>query len=270
MSASSRAGLHGWRTSFISAFRRNAISPLIISPRRKLMHDASSGSGLGQINWLSSSLNGHMIDNMFAASQSSRWLEAVGGNGKLWTGGWGDLDLLSYLCSTHLRRRGPTRKGSLYTVKSANGLMDIEWRKIKTIKSGESLWEGHFLSPVQDNTLPPESLRARCQMIVPRDHDSPAAGLSSPAWIHLAGTGDQGFSMRRSLALPLAREGTASLILESPFYGQRRPSTQRGPKLRHVTDLLSLGNATIEESLALLRWLKSSNYGPLGVCGFSM
>jgi hypothetical protein len=37
-----------------------------------------------------------------------------------------------------------------------------------------------------------------------------------------------------------------------------------------VSDLLSLGNATIEETLALLRWLRAAGHGPLGVCGFSM
>ncbi len=37
-----------------------------------------------------------------------------------------------------------------------------------------------------------------------------------------------------------------------------------------MSDLLSLGNATIEETLALLAWLRAAGYWPLGVCGFSM
>jgi len=234
------------------------------------MHgNASSGSGFGQIQWLSSS-TGHVVDNLFAGAHCSRWVEALGGNGKLWTGGWGDLDLLQHLSRTHLRRRGPARAGSLYPVKTSNGLLDIDWRMVKQNNTGEILWEGEFQTPVQDGSLPTASLTARCQLITPRGHSSPQTGGSAPVWIHLAGTGDQGFSMRQMLGLPLAREGTASLILESPFYGRRRPQTQRGPKLQHVSDLLSLGNATIEESLALMRWLNASNYGPLGVCGFSM
>lgn len=32
--------------------------------------------------------------------------------------------------------------------------------------------------------------------------------------------------------MPLAEQGVASLILEGPFYGQRRPANQIGSKLR--------------------------------------
>jgi hypothetical protein len=49
-----------------------------------------------------------------------------------------------------------------------------------------------------------------------------------PRVIQLAGTGDHGFGgRRRSLALPLARDhGVASLILENPYYGPRKPKQQ--------------------------------------------
>lgn len=46
----------------------------------------------------------------------------------------------------------------------------------------------------------------------------------------------------------------ASIILESPYYGKRRPLYQKGSKLTHVSDLLTLGRATIEESLSILHW----------------
>jgi hypothetical protein len=44
--------------------------------------------------------------------------------------------------------------------------------------------------------------------------------------LHLAGTGDHGFSRRLVTALPLVSEGIAALILESPYYGRRRPIHQ--------------------------------------------
>ena len=59
-------------------------------------------------------------------------------------------------------------------------------------------------------------------------------------------------------------------MLESPFYGSRRPWDQSGCRLRHVSDLLTLGRATIEESAALLYWAKGKGFWPLGVCGLSM
>jgi len=70
--------------------------------------------------------------------------------------------------------------------------------------------------------------------------------------IHLAGLGDYTFVMRRLMMWPLARDqGIASLILQVPFYGDRKPAWQRGTKLEHVSDLLSAGNATIEVNLSL-------------------
>ena len=47
-------------------------------------------------------------------------------------------------------------------------------------------------------------------------------------------------------------QGTATLVLESPFYGSRMPAVQTGSRLQRVSDLLTLGRATIEEGLFLL------------------
>lgn len=57
------------------------------------------------------------------------------------------------------------------------------------------------------------------------------------------------------------------MVLESPFYGARKPAAQRGSKLLRVSDLLALGWATIAESIALLNWLREEGYGPLGGSG---
>ena len=54
------------------------------------------------------------------------------------------------------------------------------------------------------------------------------------------------------------------MILESPYYGSRRPPWQEGSKLRRVSDLLTLGRATIEESLYLLAWAQRQQYRHLG------
>ena len=62
-------------------------------------------------------------------------------------------------------------------------------------------------------------------------------------------------------------QGIATLALESPFYGQRKPHYQQGSKLLHVSDLLLLGRATIEESLLLLHWLgQAAGHERLGGC----
>ena len=59
-------------------------------------------------------------------------------------------------------------------------------------------------------------------------------------------------------------QGVATMVLESPFYGRRRPQNQQGSRLLRVSDLLVLGRATIEESLCLLDWAGRQGYGKLG------
>mmetsp|Transcript_67056 Transcript_67056/g.179235 ORF Transcript_67056/g.179235 Transcript_67056/m.179235 type:complete len:267 (-) Transcript_67056:26-826(-) len=59
-------------------------------------------------------------------------------------------------------------------------------------------------------------------------------------------------------------------VWQSAYYGTRRPKRQTAGKLRRVSDMLSLGNATIEETLLMLRWLRAAGFWPLGICGFSM
>lgn len=53
------------------------------------------------------------------------------------------------------------------------------------------------------------------------------------------------------------------MVLESPFYGARRP-VQDSNRLLRVSDLLVLGRVTIEESLCLLNWSHRQGYGKLG------
>ncbi len=59
-------------------------------------------------------------------------------------------------------------------------------------------------------------------------------------------------------------QGISTMVLESPYYGVRRPAGQEGSRLLHVSDLLVLGRATIEESLCLLDWAHRQGYGKLG------
>ncbi|KAH6558415.1 hypothetical protein KP509_1Z065600 [Ceratopteris richardii] len=87
----------------------------------------------------------------------------------------------------------------------------------------------------------------------------------------LSGTGDHGFQRRLKLGAPLLKDNIATMVLESPFYGNRRPKQQPGARLLCVSDLLLLGRVTIEEARALLHWLKEEGgFNKLGVCGLSM
>ena len=149
----------------------------------------------------------------------------------------------------------------------------IEWRRVEhdaryADKHAYSVFRGTFPTLARSSAydaLPEESRTAHVLWVSPHH---PAPG--SPTVVHLAATGDHGFSRRQHLATPLVAHGIGSIALESPFYGVRKPAQQRGAKLRRVSDLLLLGKATIEESLFLLRWLSERGHSRLGVSGLSM
>lgn len=129
---------------------------------------------------------------------------------------------------------------------------------------------GYFISPLEDivpGILPPESVKARFQFIVPKKWKQ-----HRPVCIHLAGTGDHFFWRRRTLiARPMIKEaGMASLLLENPYYGYRKPKDQIRSSLRNVSDLFVMGGALILESAVLLHWLEREGYWPLGMTGISM
>ncbi|KAH9555075.1 hypothetical protein CY35_08G095900 [Sphagnum magellanicum] len=89
--------------------------------------------------------------------------------------------------------------------------------------------------------------------------------------IWLVCTGDHGFERRLRLGAPLLKQNIATMVLESPFYGKRRPPLQSGSRLLCVSDLLLLGRATIEEARTLLYWMQNEiGFKKLGVCGLSM
>ncbi|XP_036933169.1 protein ABHD18 isoform X1 [Acanthopagrus latus] len=130
--------------------------------------------------------------------------------------------------------------------------------------------DGFFISPLEHlvpGILPPEAVKARFQFIVPKRWKK-----NRPVCIHLAGTGDHFFWRRRTLmARPMIKEaGMASLLLENPYYGYRKPKDQLRSSLKNVSDLFVMGGALILESTVLLRWLEREGYWPLGMTGISM
>ncbi|KAK9820289.1 hypothetical protein WJX72_008631 [[Myrmecia] bisecta] len=147
----------------------------------------------------------------------------------------------------------------------------VTWKRTgEGVRHGTAyeLLEGTFRTPcfgrVYD-ALPVESRSARVQLLLPKQEAQRRACV-----VHLAGTGDHHFTRRLNLGFPLLAQGIATMALESPFYGARRPPGQAGAKLMHVSDLLVLGRATIEESLCLLNWLQLQGFQRLGMSGFSM
>nr|CAB3219655.1 uncharacterized protein C4orf29 homolog [Phallusia mammillata] len=143
------------------------------------------------------------------------------------------------------------------------------------IKSNNcTLVKGHFVTPLMEivPNLVPNSIKvANFEVVLPKGKRFGKLSSQKPACIHMAGTGDHGFSRRRELlAKPLLNSGITSLLLENPFYGVRKPKEQWRSGLLKVSDLFVMGSCLILEAQVLLHWLKQLGYGPLGLTGISM
>jgi pimeloyl-ACP methyl ester carboxylesterase len=166
--------------------------------------------------------------------------------------GWGDLPRLREMI-----RRGDQP--------GAPRSIDVLWGETRETQNAV-FRQGAFLSPYSDMPLPRESEQAFFEMVMPRK-----AMPETPVCIHLAATGDEGFSRRRQFfALPLLKYGIGSVILENPWYGRRRPAGQQKKMLNHFSDLAAMGGAAAEEGRSLLFWLKKQGYKKTGICGVSM
>jgi pimeloyl-ACP methyl ester carboxylesterase len=126
--------------------------------------------------------------------------------------------------------------------------------------------EYRFPSPHPERGLPEASQVAHCMLVLPRQWDHRTRLV-----VHLAATGDEGYADRyRLLALPLLQHGIGSVILENPFYGVRKPSSQKGTYVETVSNLWLMGMTTVAETRVILSWLAQQGFHRLGVCGISM
>ncbi len=171
--------------------------------------------------------------------------------GFLYREGFGDVAVLSKiadLIETYSRARDP---GEVV-------LRDMT--PMRTVAGGK-VRSAAFESPAP-TPLPKESRAARVELWLPERH------LEGAMCIVLASTAEEGFLRRRPLAKRLLADGIGSILLESPFYGTRRPRGQRGPVLRTVADQLAMSTAMVDEARALLTWAHRQGYFP-GVTGYS-
>lgn len=163
-------------------------------------------------------------------------------------GGWGDEAELARGLDASLRDQAPPA-------------VAIRWTRARS-HGHARLREGEFRSP--DAGLPLESRDARVLLVEPRDGE--ARGLV----VALASWGDEGFGGRRAMLAEATRARIAALILETPFYGARRRVGQEGPRLRYVSDFVTMGRATVLEARALMAWARERYHPRVGVTGYSM
>jgi dienelactone hydrolase len=137
--------------------------------------------------------------------------------------------------------------------------IDVSW-SAPVERHKVRLTRGNFPSPSAE-LLPPASRLATVLRVDPLVEPEGTCLL-------MASFNDHGYATRLNLATRLADHGIASLILENPYYGERRPS--RGQPLRTVVDFFSMGASAVLEGRAILNILNRELPTPIGVAGYSM
>ncbi len=142
---------------------------------------------------------------------------------------------------------------------AATGPLELHWGPERD-NGGVVVRDAVFDSPAA--ALPPSSRTGVVRRIGP-------ATAARAACVWMAAWNDHGYATRTRLALPLARMGIASLMLENPYYGARRVGDERTQPVATVADFAVMGHAAVTEGCALLATLRSEDI-PLGVAGYSM
>ncbi|KAL6731551.1 hypothetical protein Aduo_002403 [Ancylostoma duodenale] len=181
---------------------------------------------------------------------------------KLFTKSWGRPETFRELMKHKLEVMSQRRAEECW--KSLKMEMIIEKEQVTR---GIRMIQGRFRSPhamVYPNQMPGCLQWARWRAYLP-------AMQRKGVCIHLAGTGDHSY-IRRELgfARGLLEDGIGSILLQNPFYGERKPPSQFRSSLENVSDLFVMGAALISECNYLIDWAKSEGYGPMALSGVSM
>lgn len=190
---------------------------------------------------------------------ADRVVAAATGIPKMFYQGLGDPELINSLVEQS-RDLGPP------------GEIEMHWTGSKRHRDGSHTLSGWFRSPTERLPLPPEVRTANFQLLLPPDaFDVPRPRVC----VHLAGTGDSTYIARKFLAKPLLKnedpaKRIGALILENPYYGHRRPHGQQQTRLRRLVDQFLMNLTTVQETRALLNWLREEGFERVGVTGYSM
>ncbi|XP_002162928.3 protein ABHD18 [Hydra vulgaris] len=187
---------------------------------------------------------------------------------KFFSQGWGDIELLKKIAKFQASVLDKNQLGDIHSI-----LENTEIKLFKVVEdkndSSVNIFRGQFVSPLTKllpHALPLKSEIVNFEVVMPSGDNKPAM------CIHLAGTGDHHFWWRKkSMAIPLANEyKIGSILLENPYYGQRKPKNQVRSSVNYVSDIFVMGCALLVESITLFLWCQKNGFGPLGITGISM
>jgi len=163
---------------------------------------------------------------------------------RIFPGGWGDA-------------AGVQSLGDVSQFTDDTPDIVIAWRRTE-VNSDHTVRDGRFETFVD---VPPEA-RIACIRVI-----EPASGTKRLCLL-MAAWNDHGYDTRERLALELIKHGIGSVMLENPYYGDRRVTGPDEQPVPTVADFARMGFGAVAEGRALVRYF-SGDY-VMGVAGYSM
>ena len=163
---------------------------------------------------------------------------------RIFPGGWGDREIVARMEDTS-------------SVLAAPPELNISWERTKHLPD-RTVRDGSFPA-ITD--VPPQAATAHIRVIAP-PRGTARLCLLMAAW------NDHGYDTRQQLADELLRRNIGSLILEIPYYGQRRLVGPDEQPIKTVADFARMGLGAVAEGRALLQHFR--NDYAMGVSGYSM
>ncbi|CAK5064915.1 unnamed protein product [Meloidogyne enterolobii] len=139
------------------------------------------------------------------------------------------------------------------------------------VRNGIQIQQGWFISPMNDISSRFFESGQNVSRAFWRGYFPGPNRKRNGLIIHLAPTGDDTYWRRyNGFVKPLLALGVSSILLQNPFYGERKPSNQFRSSLLNVSDLFVMGGSLILECCFLTRWAREQGFSPIGISGVSM
>ena len=192
--------------------------------------------------------DGHWLDHLYLKLKSRN---------ALFSKGWGDEKLTKNLINQETLTDKPRPLNIHFTKR-------IDEKKY-------SVLEATFKSPFFDLPIPKNSQQAFLEFVLPKEVDLFQKGSKPPLILLMPASGDDTFTYRKKkLAIPLAERGIASVMLEIPFYGRRKPNQQEETNIDLVSDFGLMLFLSFQEGRSILYSFFKNGFYNLGVSGLSM
>jgi hypothetical protein len=176
--------------------------------------------------------------------------ERLPGKKKLFYDGWGNQNTLDQV-------------DKMWDATEPPSDIDIKWENVTKSTEDYSISTGYFTNKKYFDLLPSESRTVKIILVKPKENHFHGGVFYAPTSREVA------FNRRLRIAKKLASEGIATVLIDNPFMGRRKPLNQFKTVIAKFSDYPLMIAACIEENRMVLTWMKSMGIERICATGLS-